>query len=133
MADTSDDHRFHCSVCLDLFTNPVSTPCGHNLCKICIKNYWDSTGVCSCPLCKEIYYKRPELRINVSFQEIVDLFKNKNAGMEMPGGGCEDKAGDVVCDICMGLKLKAAKSCLVCMVSYCKAHLEPHKTAAALS
>uniref|UniRef100_A0AAY5K3G4 RING-type domain-containing protein n=1 Tax=Esox lucius TaxID=8010 RepID=A0AAY5K3G4_ESOLU len=37
------DELFHCSLCLDVFKEPVSIPCGHNLCKACITRYWDST------------------------------------------------------------------------------------------
>uniref|UniRef100_A0A8D0AFU4 RING-type domain-containing protein n=1 Tax=Sander lucioperca TaxID=283035 RepID=A0A8D0AFU4_SANLU len=26
---------FLCSICLDVFTDPVTIPCGHNFCKTC--------------------------------------------------------------------------------------------------
>lgn len=133
MADALDEHRVRCSVCLELYTDPVSTSCGHTFCKRCIEKYWDSTEVCRCPLCKETFYKRPELRINISFREVVELFKNANALPVASAEACEAQAGEVACDVCTGVRVKAKKSCLVCMASYCERHLEPHRTAAALS
>uniref|UniRef100_A0AAZ1Y3F2 B30.2/SPRY domain-containing protein n=1 Tax=Oreochromis aureus TaxID=47969 RepID=A0AAZ1Y3F2_OREAU len=68
------DLFFLCSICLDVFTDPVTTPCGHNFCK--------------------------------------------NSA----------KPGEVPCDYCTGTRLRALKSCLVCLTSYCETHLEPHLT-----
>ncbi|XP_047434912.1 E3 ubiquitin-protein ligase TRIM39-like [Mugil cephalus] len=133
MADIPYEHQFRCSICLDFFTDPVSTPCGHNFCKFCIEKYWDTTEVCSCPLCKEVFSTRPELRINISFRDIVNHFKNTTLCAVTSDETSVAKADDVVCDVCTDVKVKAAKSCLVCIASYCETHLKPHKTAAVLS
>ncbi|CAL8407069.1 unnamed protein product [Arctogadus glacialis] len=42
------------------------------------------------------------------------------------------KPGEVSCDVCTGTQLKAVKSCLVCFISYCQTHLEPHQRVAVL-
>ncbi|XP_029928405.1 E3 ubiquitin-protein ligase TRIM21-like isoform X2 [Myripristis murdjan] len=42
------------------------------------------------------------------------------------------KPVDVPCDFCPGTKVKALKSCLLCLTSYCETHLEPHQRVAAL-
>ncbi|XP_067106738.1 E3 ubiquitin-protein ligase TRIM39 [Osmerus mordax] len=83
------EDQFTCSICLDVFTNPVSTPCGHSFCQVCICSYWDSNGnkACQCPLCKESFRKRPELHINRTLKEITEQFQRMaEAGLDVGGG-----------------------------------------------
>ncbi|XP_052439482.1 E3 ubiquitin-protein ligase TRIM39-like [Carassius gibelio] len=108
--------ELQCSVCLDVFTDPVSTPCGHNFCKICLNEHWDNSQIYSCPYCKYTFKQRPDLKINTTLREIADPYKKKPP----------EKTTEVVCDFCEERKLKALKSCLVCQSSYCETHLEPH-------
>ncbi|KAK2860278.1 hypothetical protein Q7C36_004444 [Tachysurus vachellii] len=105
-----------CSICLDVFAYPVTTPCGHNFCKSCLTQYWDKSQHCLCPLCKEEFIKRPELKINTTLREVADHFKKKSGSDKL----------EVLCDACSGDKLKALKSCLDCGLTFCKTHLEPH-------
>ncbi|XP_070971206.1 E3 ubiquitin-protein ligase TRIM21 [Oncorhynchus clarkii lewisi] len=78
------EDQFICSICLDVFTNPVSTPCGHSYCLNCISTYWDGGGgkTCVCPLCKESFRKRPELHINRTLKEITEQFKKMADGLD---------------------------------------------------
>uniref|UniRef100_A0A3B3S660 Uncharacterized protein n=1 Tax=Paramormyrops kingsleyae TaxID=1676925 RepID=A0A3B3S660_9TELE len=67
--------QLRCCICLDVFTSPVSTPCGHNFCQACLQGYWDRCDFYRCPLCKAIFDEKPKLSINYSFSEITELFK----------------------------------------------------------
>ncbi|XP_054475262.1 E3 ubiquitin-protein ligase TRIM39-like [Anoplopoma fimbria] len=128
------EDQFLCSICLDVFTDPVSTPCGHNFCKTCITQHWDVNVQCQCPNCNKVFNTRPELQINTFISEMAAQFrqsaqqKARNRSSEQQA----DKPAEVPCDVCTGTKLKAMKSCLVCLVSYCETHLEPHLTTSGL-
>ncbi|KAI3353585.1 hypothetical protein L3Q82_020114, partial [Scortum barcoo] len=124
------EDQFLCSICLDVFTVPVSTPCGHNFCKNCITEHWNINHRCQCPICKEAFTTRPVLKVNTLFSEMVAQFKSaqQEASSSSSSEQQESKPGEVPCDVCTGTKLKALKSCLVCLVSYCETHLEPHLT-----
>ncbi|XP_047430717.1 E3 ubiquitin-protein ligase TRIM47-like [Mugil cephalus] len=120
----SSEDMFLCSICLQIFSEPVSTPCGHNYCKACIKSYWDSSSQKQCPLCKTRFPKRPQLKVNTEFRNMVEHIKSTAV---KDGEETLAKPGEVPCDVCFGLKFKAQKTCLVCLASYCQSHLEPHQ------
>nr|XP_040043531.1 E3 ubiquitin-protein ligase TRIM21-like isoform X1 [Gasterosteus aculeatus aculeatus] len=87
------EDQFTCSICLDVFDNPISTPCGHSFCQDCITSYWDGEGgtkVYQCPLCKESFHKRPELHINRTLKEITEQFKQLSTAAVPTGGGGEE-------------------------------------------
>uniref|UniRef100_UPI0037E82D06 E3 ubiquitin-protein ligase TRIM21-like n=1 Tax=Semicossyphus pulcher TaxID=241346 RepID=UPI0037E82D06 len=122
------EDQFLCSICLDVFTDPVSTPCGHNFCKTCITQHWDVKVPYKCPNCNDVFYSRPELRVNTFISEVAAQFR-QSAQQKASSSSSEQqvsKPGEVPCDDCTGTKLKALKSCLVCLASYCETHLEPH-------
>ncbi|MED6243601.1 hypothetical protein ATANTOWER_023267 [Ataeniobius toweri] len=87
------EDQFTCSICLEMFNNPVSTPCGHSFCQSCLSSYWDGGGrrqgakFYQCPLCKESFSKRPELHINRTLKEITEQFKQMaNPDTQTAGG-----------------------------------------------
>ncbi|XP_033990684.1 E3 ubiquitin-protein ligase TRIM21-like [Trematomus bernacchii] len=126
------EDQFLCSICLDVFTDPVSTPCGHNFCKACISQHWDIDVRCQCPNCKEAFNIKPELRVNTFISEMAAQFRQsaqQKASSSSSSSSSEQhvvQPGEVPCDVCTGTRLKALKSCLVCLQSYCETHLEPH-------
>ncbi|XP_063047089.1 E3 ubiquitin-protein ligase TRIM47-like [Engraulis encrasicolus] len=135
MARAEDLDLYRCPVCLDVLNDPVSIPCGHSYCLGCITDCWDQEeqkldDLNSCPQCRETFSTKPALKRSVVLAELVDKFKSTQAELNQLQPYADP--GDVVCDICHGRKLKAVKSCLVCMASYCEAHIQPHYQSAAL-
>ena len=128
-ANTSwSEENFSCSICLDVFNSPVTTTCGHNFCRTCITKFWDEQVQCKCPVCNKLFNTRPELQVNIFLSELLAQFRTSVGVKEQP---CVEPA-EVPCDVCTGTQLKAAKSCLMCLISYCQTHLEPHQRVAGL-
>nr|XP_040018782.1 E3 ubiquitin/ISG15 ligase TRIM25-like [Gasterosteus aculeatus aculeatus] len=128
------EDQFLCSICLDVFTHPVTIPCGHNFCKACITDHWNVNAPSNCPNCNQGFNTRPELRVNTFISEMAAQFR-LSAQQKASSSSSEQQAaqpGEVPCDVCTGTKVKALKSCLVCLASYCEAHLEPHLTTSGL-
>ncbi|XP_059923501.1 E3 ubiquitin-protein ligase TRIM47-like [Gadus macrocephalus] len=122
-ATSWSEDNFLCSICLDVFSSPVFTPCGHNFCRICITKFWDEQVQYKCPVCNELFHTRPDVRVNTFISELAAQFKTSVGLKEQP---CVEP-GEVPCDVCTGTQLKAVKSCLECFTSYCHTHLEPHQ------
>lgn len=124
------EEQLQCAICLEIFTKPVSTPCGHNYCMVCLNTYWDNSQKYKCPSCKKEFTRRPELCVNTFISNLVAQFK-ESVKVQSSAHKKKPRAaqGNVPCDVCTDPTQKALKSCLECGMSFCGSHLEPHKTA----
>lgn len=121
------DDLFTCHICLDLFRDPVTIPCGHNYCMSCITYCWDQAdhrGLYYCPRCRQDFTLKPLLNKNHIIAQLVEQTR-KTRIQETPTI-CYAEPEDVCCDVCTGRKRKAVISCLDCLVSYCETHYEVH-------
>uniref|UniRef100_A0A3Q0SK51 FinTRIM family, member 67 n=1 Tax=Amphilophus citrinellus TaxID=61819 RepID=A0A3Q0SK51_AMPCI len=127
-----DKDQFNCSICLDVLKDPVTIPCGHSYCSVCIQNYWgqdDYLGVFVCPQCRQSFNPRPLISRNTILADVVEKFKKTTLQEDSAvsaAGRTFAEANDVECDVCSGRKSKAVSSCLVCLASYCEDHVRPH-------
>ncbi|XP_072538554.1 E3 ubiquitin/ISG15 ligase TRIM25-like [Salminus brasiliensis] len=133
---------YSCPICLDLLKDPVTIPCGHSFCVGCIKDCWareDHRRVYSCPQCRHTFSPRPVLNKNTMLAELADSLRKTRlqaaaaaaAPPAAPPAAAPPAAppagsGGVECDVCTGVKHTAVKSCLVCLLSFCEAHIQPH-------
>ncbi|CAJ1061462.1 E3 ubiquitin-protein ligase TRIM39-like [Xyrichtys novacula] len=42
-----------CSICRDIFKNPVILSCSHSFCRACLRSWWTETRAPKCPICKK--------------------------------------------------------------------------------
>uniref|UniRef100_A0A9J8CK97 Bloodthirsty-related gene family, member 33 n=1 Tax=Cyprinus carpio carpio TaxID=630221 RepID=A0A9J8CK97_CYPCA len=119
------EELFQCSVCLDVFTLPVSLPCGHTFCQSCILAQWTASGSSHCPKCSTVFQETPELCENSFACEMAKQIRNQRGQRSTEYHPVT--SDNVLCDMCPLEKVSCAvRSCLVCVASYCEVHMTSH-------
>ncbi|XP_075701702.1 E3 ubiquitin/ISG15 ligase TRIM25-like [Rhinoderma darwinii] len=106
-----------CSICMKIYTEPVTLRCGHNFCRGCIAGVLDSEKKCkvySCPDCRAEFKDRPELCKNIVLSNIIDCLR------------CLEPKTAIFCTYCIRSPVPAVKTCLFCEASLCEDHLTVH-------
>ncbi|XP_042200726.1 nuclear factor 7, ovary-like [Callorhinchus milii] len=78
-----------CSVCLEIFADPVTLQCGHCFCRACITRYWGRPGVRRCPHCRQSFTEG-DLRQSRVLGNLAD----KARGLSLRRS-CEEREGDL--------------------------------------
>uniref|UniRef100_A0A8C5QCV8 Uncharacterized protein n=1 Tax=Leptobrachium leishanense TaxID=445787 RepID=A0A8C5QCV8_9ANUR len=106
-ADLRDE--LTCSICLNIYTDPVTLPCGHSFCRTCIGDVLDTqerSGAYKCPECRAESQERPALVKNRKLRNIAENIRSTHPEQEEAGIPC------TYCDS----PVPAAKTCLHCEV-----------------
>ncbi|XP_051542803.1 E3 ubiquitin-protein ligase TRIM39 isoform X1 [Myxocyprinus asiaticus] len=119
------EELFQCSVCLDVFTHPVSLPCGHTFCQSCILAHWTASGSSHCPKCSSVFQETPELCENNFAREMAEQIRKQRS--QRASEHRPVTSDNILCDMCPLEKASpAVKSCLMCVASYCEEHVKLH-------
>uniref|UniRef100_A0A8C5MVU2 Uncharacterized protein n=1 Tax=Leptobrachium leishanense TaxID=445787 RepID=A0A8C5MVU2_9ANUR len=120
-ADLRDE--LTCSICLNIYTDPVTLPCGHSFCRTCIGDVLDTqegSGVYKCPECRAESQERPAL---------VNARKLRNIAENIRSTHPEQEEAGIPCTYCDS-PVPAVKTCLHCEASLCDKHLKKHSKSA---
>ncbi|XP_075199812.1 E3 ubiquitin/ISG15 ligase TRIM25-like [Anomaloglossus baeobatrachus] len=121
MASAILSEELLCSICLSMYTDPVTLRCGHNFCRECIDdalNTQDGSGDYFCPDCREKFNKRPTLKRNITLCNVAERFMSTQSQ--------EGTITGILCTYCIHSPIPAVRSCLHCEASLCDDHLRVH-------
>uniref|UniRef100_A0A8C5N501 Uncharacterized protein n=1 Tax=Leptobrachium leishanense TaxID=445787 RepID=A0A8C5N501_9ANUR len=112
-----------CSICTEIYTDPVTLSCGHSYCRLCITRTWDNQEEreSSCPECRRKFRVRPELKRNLRLSNIAESLRSTHPEQEGTG---------ITCTYCIQSPVPAVKTCLMCEASLCEDHLRMHSKSA---
>uniref|UniRef100_A0A8C5Q0U6 Uncharacterized protein n=1 Tax=Leptobrachium leishanense TaxID=445787 RepID=A0A8C5Q0U6_9ANUR len=78
MASVDLRDELTCSICLNIYTFPVTLTCGHSFCRTCIGDVMDTqeTRGYSCPECRDMFETKPDLKRNLRLNNIAESFQS---------------------------------------------------------
>ncbi|XP_068098355.1 E3 ubiquitin/ISG15 ligase TRIM25-like [Hyperolius riggenbachi] len=117
------EEELSCSICLNVYQDPVMLRCGHNFCSSCIGDVLDAqegSGY-SCPQCRMEFAERPALHRNITLRNIAESLQPNITEQERSG---------ILCNYCINSSVPAVKTCVHCEASLCEGHVKVHNKAA---
>ncbi|XP_064176351.1 nuclear factor 7, brain-like isoform X8 [Anguilla rostrata] len=70
-----------CSVCCDIFKEPVVLKCCHSFCGVCLKQYWEEKSSRECPICRRKASMGKPL-VNLALRSIVESYLKQKTERE---------------------------------------------------
>uniref|UniRef100_H3A7N8 Tripartite motif containing 35 n=1 Tax=Latimeria chalumnae TaxID=7897 RepID=H3A7N8_LATCH len=101
-----------CSLCQELFKDPVMMKCGHNFCRECVCEYWKGNTSQSCPTCR-LDCTDSDIITSTAVENVVVSYKKKDNFKEKSDYICSEH-GEVLKLYCLE---DQEAICLVCLKS----------------
>ncbi|XP_075468961.1 E3 ubiquitin/ISG15 ligase TRIM25-like [Ascaphus truei] len=152
MASSDLSEELSCTICLNIYTNPVMLTCGHNFCQDCIAKLLDrqqESGVYTCPDCRAEFQQCPSLERNLKLWYLVEEYRSTQPKLEETVEvdhyrSAQPKLEETVevdhyrstqpkleetvvfCTYCVDSSVPAVKTCLHCEAFLCDIHVKTH-------
>lgn len=118
-----------CTICLDSFKFPVTIPCGHTFCKVCISKFWEAKDKdFHCPVCNKTFDTRPQLNRNVSLSVLSEVAATHSpAKRDLCTGASVHTDPEQICErhqkpLVIYCRNDSMCVCYECTVIECKGH-----------
>ncbi|KAM4535257.1 bloodthirsty-related gene family, member 2 isoform 1-T1 [Fundulus diaphanus] len=69
------EKHFLCLLCRDIFTSPVTIPCGHSFCLSCLSQFWTRHQSKYCPDCRRLFANKPDLSVNRILADVSENYR----------------------------------------------------------
>ncbi|XP_069051999.1 zinc-binding protein A33-like isoform X2 [Lepisosteus oculatus] len=76
-----------CSMCYDIFKDPVLLTCSHSFCKVCLEQHWKQKGSQECPACRR-RSSRDLPPFNLALKNVCEKFLREQS--QRPPAGSEE-------------------------------------------
>ncbi|XP_063289983.1 E3 ubiquitin-protein ligase TRIM11-like [Pelobates fuscus] len=118
MASAEQRYEVTCSICVEVYIDPVTLTCGHSFCRGCIEKVLETQkrfGAHTCPEC------RMRIQEPVILEKDDELYKKVEDLLST-------LSNQVFCTYCINAPVPAAKTCMLCDASLCDNHLRVHSS-----
>ncbi|XP_041378781.1 E3 ubiquitin-protein ligase RNF135-like [Gigantopelta aegis] len=128
----TDNDEVSCSLCIEVFSDPRTIPCGHTFCRACLQNHFNSNrnphSIYRCPVCRKLVF--PDTTKPVS--SYADQFPRNSALLhaidtinklkQHMASSCYTDNDEVSCSLC--IEVFSDPRTIPCVHTFCRACLQ---------